>query len=208
MAEQEKYLRLNMPIPDFEQLELQFKIKKGLISKDNLIKDENDILDLKSDDGYIKCKVDKINELNVFYQSSFYSLEEQFYNYENVMYECFKRFYNNTYKTIIIEDRNGGGYSEICIPFTQYNRPKILKSCVCSTKASEITYEDFFKNDENVNIETCLAYTENDNILDGPIDHYSEEVSHKRTKPYENLNVYEKKIMEKKRLEYLEYGNS
>lgn len=124
------------------------------------------------------------------------------------MYECFKRFYNNTYKTIIIEDRNGGGYSELCIPFTQYNRPKILKSCVCSAKVSEITYEDFFKNDENVNIETCLAYTENDNILDGPKDHYSEEVSHKRTKPYENLNVYEKKIMEKKRLEYLEYGNS
>jgi hypothetical protein len=208
LAEQEKHLRLNMPIPDFEQLELQFKIKKGLISKDNLIKDEKDIWDLKSDDGSIKCKVDKINELNVFYQNSFYPFEEQFYNYETVMYECFKRFYNNAYKTIIIEDKNGGGYSELCIPFTQYNRPKILKSCVSSNKATEITYEDFFNNDENVNIDTCLAYTENDNILDGPIDQYSEKVSHKRTKPYENLNVYEKKIMEKKRLEYLEYGNS
>ena len=43
------------------------------------------------------------------------------------MYECFDKFYTNDYKIVIIEDQNPGGYSELCLPFTQYTRPKISK---------------------------------------------------------------------------------
>ena len=109
------------------------------------------------------------------------------------MYKCFDKFYSNDYKIIVIEDQNGGGYSELCIPFTQYTRPKISKSTICSSRSTDLIKNYFFINDENVNIDTCLAYTEKDNILGGYEDKYSDEVIHNRTKLFENLNIFEKK---------------
>lgn len=120
------------------------------------------------------------------------------------MYDCFSKFYSNEYKIVIIEDQNGGGYSELCIPFTQYVRPKILKPEVTSMRSTDLIYKNFFINDENLNPETCFPYTEKDNLLDGIRDKYSDEVFHQRTKNIELFNIYEKKIMEKKRREYLE----
>ena len=202
-AEQEKCLKNGIPFPTYEEMELKYKIKKGLF-KHNLR--SNDIWDLKSKGGNIKCKVDKNNELNVFYQNSF--SPEDFDDYENVMYDCFSKFYSNNYKIVIIEDQNGGGYSELCIPFTQYLRPKILKPDVTAMRSSELIYKNFFINDENLNPETCFPYTEKDNILDGKIDKYSDEVYHQRTKNIESFNIYEKKIMEIKRREYLETNST
>ena len=205
LAEQEKYFKLNLPFPTFEEIELKYKIKKGLIHETTK-NEEKDIWDLKSKDGLIKCKVDNDKKFNVFYQNSF--SPEDFDDYENVMYKCFDKFYSNDYKIIVIEDQNGGGYSELCIPFTQYTRPKISKSTICSSRSTDLIKNYFFINDENVNIDTCLAYTEKDNILDGYEDKYSDEVIHNRTKLFENLNIFEKKIMEKKRRIYLDTGNA
>ena len=117
-----------MPFPNFKQLELKYKIKKGLMnnnSNNNNNNESNDIWELKSNDGQIKCKIDSVNELNVFYQNSF--SPDDFYDYENIMYECFDKFYSNDYKIVIIEDQNPGGYSKLCLPFIQYTRPKISK---------------------------------------------------------------------------------
>ena len=124
------------------------------------------------------------------------------------MYDCFSKFYSNKYKIVIIEDFNGGGYGELCIPFTQYVYPKILKPHVFSMRSSELIYKSFFINNEFLNPETCFPYTEKDNILDGKIDKYSDEVYHKRTKDIEFLNIYDKKKMEMKRKEYLETNNT
>ena len=63
---------------------------------------------------------------------------EDFDDYENVMYKCFDKFYSNDYKIIVIEDQNGGGYSELCIPFTQYTRSKISKSTICSSRSTDL----------------------------------------------------------------------
>ena len=204
LAEQEKFLKYRIPFPTYEEIELKYKIKKGLIK--NNLKDGEDIWDRKSKGGNIKCKVDKVNEFNVLYQNSFSPAD--FDDYENVMYDCFSDFYSNDYKIIIIEDQNGGGYSELCIPFTQYVRPQILKPGVTSMRASNLIYKSFFINDENLNPDTCFPYTEKDNILDGIKDQYSENVFHQRTKNVEIFNIYEKKIMEKKRREYLETGKT
>jgi hypothetical protein len=59
-----------MPFPKIEQIELKYKIKKGLIDEYHL-KEGKDIWDLKSKDGAIKCKIDSENKLNVLYQNSF-----------------------------------------------------------------------------------------------------------------------------------------
>ena len=61
---------------------------------------------------------------------------------------------------------------------------------------------------KNLNSETCLAYTEKDDILNGPEDTYSQGNIHKRTKSINILNIFEKKIMEAKRRAYLKTGKA
>ena len=205
LAEQQKHMKLGIPFPTFEEMELRFKFKKGLINKNN-VGDEKDIWDLKSKDGLIKCKVDTESEINVFYQNSF--SPSDFYDYENIMYDCFEKFYSNNYSIIVIEDQNGGGFSELCIPFTQYTNPKVSKLQQFASKSTDLIEYDFFTNDENLNKDTCKTYTEKDNILSGDKDKYSDEVIHNKTKYFENLNIFEKKIMEIKRRLYLDTGKT
>ena len=185
----------------FHSIRRSFNYVKG--KNNNNIYDEK-IWDLNSVDNSLKCKVDDENELNVLYQNSFYTID--FENYENTMYECFSKFYSNNYKIVVIEDSNRGGFTELCIPFQQYIFPKISKPQGWNLKSSELNKDIFFQNDENINIETCKTYTEKDNILDGEEDNYGEGVIHKKTKTFEQLNIFEKKIMEKKRKEYLSTG--
>ena len=64
-AEQEKFLKNGIPSPSYEEIELKYKISKGIF-KYNLRNNEEDLWDLKSKGENIKCKVDKNNELNVF----------------------------------------------------------------------------------------------------------------------------------------------
>jgi len=86
-------------------LKKKFKKKKGLINNLKNYEDE-DMWDLTSYDEYIKCRVDEENHFNVLYQSSF--SPDDYNDYEEIMYECFSRFYSNDYKIIIIEDKNSG----------------------------------------------------------------------------------------------------
>ena len=67
IKERKKYFKLNIPIPKFKEIELKFKIKKGLIKKDQL-KAEQDIWELKSNYNEINCRVDEENKFNVFYK--------------------------------------------------------------------------------------------------------------------------------------------
>ena len=206
LEQQDFYFKNEIPPPKIEDIEKNFKIKMGLIEQEK----NEDIWDLKSNDNKIKCKVDKENGFNVLYQSSF--SPKDFDNYEEIMYKCFSKFYSNDYKMIIIEDENGGGLTELCVPFTQYVRPKILKPFLSSMKSTNLTYKSFFINDENLDPETCHPFTEkNDPFSEGITDIYNDgmdEVIHRRTNNFEIFNIFEKKIMEKKRREYLMTGKT
>ena len=209
IKERNKYFKSNIPIPNFEKIELQFKIKKGLIKNELSEEDKEVIWEIKSRDNGIKCRVDEENKFNVILQKSFFPGD--FDNYEDIMYKCFSKFYSNDYKIIIIENENEGGLGELCLPFTQYLRPKISKPLISSMRATDLIYKNFFLNDENLNPDTCRTYTEKDKILEGKIDIYIDgidEVIHKRTKDFEILNIYEKKIMEIKTKEYLSTGKT
>ena len=72
------------------------------------------------------------------------------------MYECFSKSYLNNYKIIIIEYRNSGVLSELCLPFTQYIGPEISKPSKVSLKSTELNFKRFFIIDENLNPETCF----------------------------------------------------
>ena len=210
LSEKKNYFKKNIPFPKFKEMELKFKIKKGLINQRNLnLIDEDDFWQFKSNNDEIKCRVDKDNNLNVLYQNSFYPIN--FDNYEDIMYKCFSTFYSNDYNIIIIEDRNGGGKTELCYPFTQYVSPKINKPTITALKSTQLLLKTFFLTDEMLNPETCFPYTEKDNILDGKEEIYNDgidQVTHKKTKDIDSFNIYEKKIMEKKRKEYLLTGKT
>ena len=122
------------------------------------------------------------------------------------MFKRSQEFYSNEYNIIIIENRNGGGYSELCIPFTQYIRPKVLNTLLSSHKATELNYEYFIKGDENLNYDTCIPYSNKNELYRNKLDIYKEgdkEITHNRTKEYELYSIYSKKLMEEKRREYL-----
>ena len=155
-------------------------------------------------DETIKCKIDKENEVNVLYQNSFYP--EDYDNYEDIMFKCLSEFYSNDYKLIIIESKNNGGYSELCVPFTQYIRPKELNTVLCSEKATSLSYEYLIKGDENLNSETCTPYSSTNELNRNKADIYKDgntEVIHNRTNEYELYSIYSKKLMEQKRREFL-----
>ena len=54
-TEKEKCLKYGIPFPTYEEIELKYKIKKGIL-KNNLRNNGEDIWDLKSNRGDIKCK--------------------------------------------------------------------------------------------------------------------------------------------------------
>ena len=208
LTEKKNYLKKNIPMKKFKKMELDFKIKKGIINKRHLQEDES-FWQLKDDSQSIKCRADEDNHFNVLYQNGFSS--KDFDNYEDIMYKCFSLFYSNDYKLIIIVDRNTWLKTELCYPCSQYVRTQISKPVITTLKSTSLLEETFFLTDEMLNAETCLPYTEKDNILDGKKETYDDgtnKAEHKKTKEIDSFSIYEKKIMEKKRLEYLKTGKT
>ena len=70
-------------------------------------------------------------------------------------------------------------------------------------KQSELNKEIFFQKDEILNIDTCKTYTEKDNVFDGEKDIYDEGIIHNKSKKILKSNIFEMKIMERKRKKYL-----
>ena len=192
-------IKNNIPLPIFKEVVKEFQLKNELNYRK--LQDDWDYIDK---DESIKCKIDKKNEVNVLLQKTFGP--RNYDDYENTMFKCLSEFYSNEYNIIIIEDRNGGGYSELCVPFTQYIRPKVLKTLSSSQKATELNYEYFIKGDENLNYDTCTPYSNKNELYRNKADIYKDgakEVIHNRTKEYELYSIYSKKLMEEKRREYL-----
>ena len=194
----------NMKARNFGGMSLFHLLEKNLDKlKGKKFENNNEInlWNLTSSDGSIKCKIDEENQMNVLYQNSFFPLD--FDDYENVMNECFSKFYSNKYKIVIIEDSNSGGLTELCFPFQQYIFPKLFKPQGWNMKRSELNKEIFFQKDEILNIDTCKTYTEKDNVLDGEEDIYGDGIIHNKTKKILKSSIFEMKIMERKRKEYL-----
>ena len=159
---------------------------------------------MKDKSDLIKYHVDEKNKINVLYQNSFGP--DDFDDYRSTMIDCLYEFYSNDYKIVIIEDKNTGGYVDLCVPFTKYMRPKIPKNPVMSRKSSKLNLEHFFMYNQRLNAETCRPYTEKDNILNGKKDVYSKEVTHQRMKNYYLTDLYEYKVTEEERNIFLNYG--
>ena len=173
-------------IPAYEEIELKYKIKKGLVSKEKLA---NNNWDLEENGGEYKCKIDEENEVNVFYIKSF-----PFYHGENNLDVCFQNFYENNYPIIIIEDYNKGGQVNFGVALAKYVQPRIKKPYITSRKATNTMLEQIFSSGQNLDPETCKPYTDKDkdDMLNGEQEIYSNGVIHHRTKNLDSSNILEK----------------
>ena len=106
--------------------------------------------------------------------------------------ECFKNFYQNNYPIIVIEDHNTGGQLKFAVALIKYIQPRISKPFVTSGKATNAIKEQIFSSGQNLDPETCIPYTEKDDILNGEQEIYSNGVIHHRTRNFDSSDILEK----------------
>ena len=96
--------------------------------------------------GELKCKIDEDNQVNVIYQNNFrFAGLSHAENVEiglNILDTCFKKFDNNNYPIIVIEDFNGGGLKLIADHFTEYLNIR-NPNYIYSTMRNNIEVENF-----------------------------------------------------------------
>ena len=182
LRELKKYSK-GKTIPNIFEMIKNYKKSKGIIVEE--VKEKNSDIEWDyqtPEKNGIKCRVDTENELNVIVQSSF---DLNIDTAEEVIYNCTKNFYNNTYRIVVIEDNNGGGDGDISAFLTQAVQAKIKNRGFMAYKPSEILKEKYEEDpEEYINVETCKPYTFED-FLNGTVDDYSKDgqtILHNKTK--------------------------
>ena len=184
-------------IPNIFEMIKKYKKSKGILFEEE--KEENAIEwdYATSDERGLKCRVDKNNELNIMLQETFMFKNPE--EAQEVIYQCAKKFHENDYKVVIIENFNGGGLAVFSYAIAQAIQVKILNRAYLSIKPLEILRVDY-ENDPEMfyDIETCKAFRSFDDFLEGPIDDYSkgtQEIKHHRTKVTDFLDINLRKTM-------------
>ena len=188
-------------IPNIFDAKRLFMKKKGILLEENNI--NNIVWDLETSDGKLKCRVDKENKYNIFFQTSFRF--ESDYEAMEVMIDCSELFYSNDYKIIGIENHNTGGTALLYQFWHQLLQQKTLDKTFFSLIYNEKAFEFFKKINKHENladIETCkffgslaeLGYKNDDY---GYSTEFENNILHNRTNTFEFLDRYTKKILEK-----------
>ena len=144
-----------------------YELSKEFLIKNNLILGANNVIwDKFTINGEFKCKVDKINEINVIYQNSFEFLDNNKKEDNNrgfkILDECFELFNKNKYKIVIIEDMNLGGSAKIANFFVEYLNLK-NPNYVYGAYRNDPDVENFVASGEERDYKTCQLK---------PIDYY------------------------------------
>ena len=164
-----------------------------------LLKENEDLKNWKYStkikDGF-KCLIDEEKKVNVFKLGSIkLNREEKDYlnNYLNsleVVLNCTKEFYNNSYPIIGIENDNNGGDIQFGLYLGQLLQIKIAQRTYFSMKNSElikIIFEEKINTLNIINKETCKPFN-NFNEMIGVQDDYGNNISLNRTKVFQIFN--------------------
>ena len=193
--------------------------KKYYRMKNNLNSNINDNIDwdYSTTDGIgIQCRVDEINHVNVFKQTSFHFLGDDYKQAIEVVENCTEAFYNNSYPIIGIESVNGGGICKLSYYFQELLQVKILPTPHYSVKLSNLmknyveadipvitTDPDMY---ERVDIKTCKRFSKFDD-MEEIIDNYGNNVTHKRSQYFRVYNSSDLKNHKKRREKYFKMKN-
>ena len=197
-------------IPSYKQIYNNFLMRKD---KKKILKIENsninnqnwDVIYKDKDNNILKCKVDKINNVNVIVQNSF-SLE--IYKGIGTILKCSKLFYSNSYPIFIIESKNGGGKSKISIIMTQIFQTRILFRRYRSYKITDISTE-YFQNKyyKYINPIKCEEIRDASDIY-YKRDTFDGSIFFNRTIPLDLLDVSERQALKDFREKYYNNANS
>ena len=181
--------------------------------KKNINQDKNDIeWDYSTTDGVsIQCRVDEINQVNVFKQKSFHFLGEEYKQALEVVENCTEAFYNNSYPIVGIESRNGGGICKLSFYFQELLQVKILPTPHYSVKLSELmknyveadievitTDPDMY---QRIDIQTCKPFKKFSDMKE-IVDDYGNNVTHSRSQYFGVHNSSDLKQHKKRREKY------
>ena len=181
----------------------KYKKQKGLLTEEkNEIKIIKEIdWDIKSEeDNGIKCKVDKDKQINVLLQESFDLNKDK--NLE-IIYQCSKKFHENNFRIVVIENLNPGGYEELSLSLRQLLQVKIKNKSYFAFKPIELirnNYNSYYSS------ETCNLFKSEDDFLNGKDIYYStltEKIIHKKTKIFDLVTKEGRIFLEDKRKELL-----
>ncbi len=83
-----------------------------------------------------KCRVDNKNKVNVYYQNSFLIEND---NIDEIFLYCQKKFLDNNYPIIVIEDSNDGGFAILSMIFSEIVQNLYNNQLKCSIKIGNYT---------------------------------------------------------------------
>ena len=177
---------------------------------------ENDTIEWQYstlDGSGIKCRVDEKNKINVFVQTTFYFLFEEYNDAIEVVENCTELFYSNSYPITGIESYNGGGVCKLSFYFQELLQVKILPTPHYSVKLSNLMKEYVESNIsaittdpdmyQRINIETCKPFSKFGDMKE-IIDDYGKGVTHKRSQYFGIFNSSDLKKHKKRREKYFE----
>ena len=183
----------NILIPNIFESLILYKKKKRLLFAEEFSQNNEIVWNYQTNDGKLKCREDKTNQINFFVQTSFsFSSTE---NAIDVMIDCANLFYSNNYKIIGIENYNGGGAPILYQFWHQLLQQKTFDRTFRAIIRNEITYDILTKTNIHstfVNPNTC-KYISALNELGEKTDNYGfsekfgEDIKHNRSGIYEFL---------------------
>ena len=164
-----------------------------------------------SDGNGILCRVDEVNKVNVFKQTTFHFLGNDYKQVLEVVENCTEAFYSNSYPIIGIESRNGGGVCKLSYYFQELLQVKILPTPHYSVKLSNLmknyveadievitTDPDMY---ERIDIQTCKPFSKFEDMKE-IIDDYGNNVTHKKSQYFRVYNSSDLKNHRKRREKY------
>ena len=194
-------------------LDIEDKFYK-MKNNENINVEENLNWTYSTYDKKIKCRVDSINNLNVFVQNSFYFLGDNYKNAIEVVENCTELFYSNDFPIVGIESFNGGGVGKLSFYFQELLQVKILPTPHYTTLKSELMKEYVESNIsdiiidpdmyERINIETCEPFKHFDDMEEIE-DDYGGGVKHKKTQYFGTFNSSDLKEHKKRRQKYFSF---
>ena len=200
----------NVIEPNIFEMIHKYKVFKGIIKETS--KAKSTVIDWKyktPEENGIRCRVDEENQVNVFVQESF-SIEDK--TAQEVMYNCMKDFYQNDYRIIGIQNRNGGGWAHLCLIFHQLVQ---IKTQDRAFKAAKLT--EFFKNhvlndyEEYVDVNTCKPFHNIDELFEEIIDDFStkdKKLLHHRSQVFNYIDKDTRKKLRDIREELIGFGHT
>ena len=187
-------------MPSLGEIKENFLILKGKKQKLKIEEKLNWNFKIVDENSYLKCRVDTINKVNVFVQSSF---NMNYLQSLRTILNCAKLFYSNNYPIIIIESKNGGGNPALAKIMIQVFQILNVERSYNSYRAAFKKYNKILPVDL-IDPESCkIIHLTKD--LSEEIDYYkyeNEETTHKRTKPMQEINLQIRKALNNFREEF------